>query len=190
MATLSEFLKSGKLGDLRHGMLRDEVVAILGQPHDTSVAQNPLILKYGGLQLTYFKKAGAENRELSPIGLYYGPSWEPIPTAVLPSDFVGNPHTTIAGVRAFLTAAGIDTHSAACGECGSHLILSSGARITFDDGTLHSISFPRKTPNAKKQVSVSVPTETWNKAKSLANETGQTVPSLFADWIAEKATEL
>jgi len=190
MATLSEFLKSGKLGDIHHGMRRDEVVAILGQPNDTSVARNPLLLKFGGLQLTFFKPAGAEHRELSQIGLHYGPSWEPIPAAVLPSDFVGNPETTIAGVRAFLAADGIDIHSGVDAEFGSHLILASGARITFDDGMLHRISFPRKTTNAKKQVSVSVPTETWNKAKSLANETGQTVPGLFADWIAEKATEL
>jgi hypothetical protein len=94
MATLSEFLKSGKLGDIHYGMLRDQVVAILGQPNDTSVAQNPLILKYGGLQLTFFKPTDAEHRELSQIGLHYGPSWEPIPAPVLPSDFVGNPETT------------------------------------------------------------------------------------------------
>ncbi len=190
MATLSEFLLSGTLGSIHHGMSRDEVEAILGKPSDISVAKNPLILKYGGLQLTFFKPTDGERRELSLIGLYYGPSWEPIPAEVRPTDFVGSPETTIDDARLFLAAAGIPIQSTVEGELGSHLNLANGARMTFDEGMLHSASFPRKAANRKKQISVSIPTETWNKAQSLAHETGQTVPGLIAEWIAEKATEL
>lgn len=161
---------------------------MLGQPGDISVAENPTILKFGGLQLTFIKARDDHEFALSHIGLTFAPLWEPIPEVVRPVDFLPGPATTIDDVRNFLIAAGIAVHSSVVGEFESHLVVESGARITFGDGELQKISFARKAVPATRQVTISLPAETWDKAKALAENSGRTVPRVLAEWIAKQAS--
>lgn len=175
MATLKKFLQTGELGLLHAGMSEAEVIALLGPPQDESVERHAQILKYGGLQLTFLRPPRARDRVLSHIGLYYGPYAEPIPPCALPTDFKGTPETTLADVRAFLAQAGLKECVADEADDATCLMLPSCARITFDRQSLQSISFAAPTSSvAKKQISVSIPKDTWNKLRTLARKSAST----------------
>jgi hypothetical protein len=190
MATLEQFLQTGELGPLHPGMGQAEVITLLGPPEDESVAKHPQILKYGGLQLTFLKPPGAAERGLAHIGLYFRPRAEPIPEPALPTDSTGTPETTLAEVREFLARAGLK--ESAVVECDetNYLILPSGARITFDGQKLCTIHFVTRTPTpARKQISVSVPEDTWNQLRTLARQLKRSVSELCGEWIAQRANE-
>jgi hypothetical protein len=189
MATLEQFLRSGELGSLRVGMSREELIGILGSPSDESVGRHPQILKYGGLQVTLFKRAGSPDYQLAQIGLYYSPAWEAIPEIVRPVDFIATPETTPPVMRAFLTSTGIQVHSTVNSDGVEHFILPGGSRITFDDGQLQSIAFARKTNRPRKQISVPIPLDTWEKVQELARESNRSIPDLCAEWISRSAAE-
>jgi hypothetical protein len=191
MATLEQFLRTGELGPLRTGMSQAEVTALLGPPEDTSVARNPQILKYGGLQLWFLTRQGTGERWLAHIGLYFWPRAEPLPEPTRPSDFAGTPETTSAEVREFLSRAGLTAHATVEGEDANYLILPSGARITFEGPLLRCINLvsPTKTP-AKKQISVSLPADVWNRLREVARQSGRSVPELCAGWITERVNGL
>jgi hypothetical protein len=189
MATLDQFLRTGDLDPIHVGMNRDEVLGILGLPGDESVSRHPQILKYGGLQVTLFKPAGSPDYQLSQIGLYYSPAWEAIPEIVRPVDFTATPATTPALMREFLDSTGLQVHSTVKSDCVEHFILPGGSRITFDDGQLQSIAFARKANVPRKQISVPIPLDTWEKVQELARESNRSIPDLCAEWISRSVAE-
>lgn len=187
--TLKEFLQSGELGPIHAGMSQAEVTAQLGKPEDVSVG-HPQILKYGGLQLTFLRKPGDRDRRLAHIGLYFGPDMERIPPPLLPTDFHGTPNSTIAEVRDFLARAGMKESAVVEGEGTNYLILPSGARITFDGEKLHSVIFATPSTSLKKQLSFSIPKDTWCQLKALSQKLNCSVSELCAEWITQRAAEL
>ena len=189
MATLEQFLREGALGPIYLGMAEAEAVAFLGPPQDSSVGRRPQILKYGGLQLSFMGAAGAADRVLAHVGLYFGPHDEPIPAAAAPTDFKGGPATTLSEVREFLGRVGLMESAAVEGEDAEHLILPSGARITFDGQRLHSIHFAASTPSrSKKQISVAVSQDAWDQLRELARRSKRSVSDLCAEWITQRIT--
>jgi hypothetical protein len=191
MATLRQFLQNGELGAIRPGMTRAEVIAVLRQPQDESVTRHPQILKYGSLQLTFVRQPGHEELVLVQIGLYFHPCSEAIPAPVQLTDFHPTGETTLAEVREVLTSLGLEEASAVEGEDTSYLIMPSGARITFDGQKMHSISFAAPRPvRARKQVSLSVSTNTWSQLTALARQANRSVGDLCSEWITQRADEL
>jgi len=53
MASILEFIKTGKLGSVSLGISKEEIENILGKPDDVSVSRKPRIYKYGSLQLAF-----------------------------------------------------------------------------------------------------------------------------------------
>lgn len=187
MATLEQFLKTGELGPIRPGMSRADIVDCLGPPQDESVARNPLILKYGGVQLTFLTRPDEQDQVLAHIGLYFAPHSEPVPEPIRPVDFTLTHELTIDELRDFLVNKGLSAFSEVEEEDTRYMVLPSGVRITFDGPKLHSIIFAaRKATAASKQVSVSVPGEMWKQLRWLAQESKQSVSELCAQWIRER----
>jgi hypothetical protein len=60
MAALEEFLRTGRLGPLILGLSPNEIMAELGDPDAVSRKSNPLLLKYGCVQLTFWKPKEAK----------------------------------------------------------------------------------------------------------------------------------
>src|SRR3954451_12989552 len=85
MATLAQFLKTGSLGPVVLGMDPFEVVEQIGEPDEESRKKNPLILKYGSLQLTFWKNG--PKSQLRDIVLTFLPRFEPPPPSVALDDF-------------------------------------------------------------------------------------------------------
>jgi hypothetical protein len=189
MATLEQFLRTGRLGPIHFGMTQAEAIAHLGQPPDESVQREPIILKYGGLQITFSRPSAGVEPRLVMTGLYFPPPLEPIPDQVLPTDFTGTAETTIADVREYLGRVGLKETVATDGEDAS-LTLSSGAQIHFKDQKLWSIIHTARTPAAaKKQISISVSEGVWNQLRLLARQSNRSVSELCAQWVTQQANE-
>jgi hypothetical protein len=60
-----EFIKTGTYKNIGLGQQKNNIVDILGAPEDSSISNNPLILKYGQLQLALYKNV------LSSIHIYF-----------------------------------------------------------------------------------------------------------------------
>jgi hypothetical protein len=60
-----EFIKTGTYKNIGLGQQKNNIVDILGAPEDSSISNNPLILKYGQLQLALYKNI------LSSIHIYF-----------------------------------------------------------------------------------------------------------------------
>jgi len=188
MATLEQFLRTGELGPIRIGMRQADIITVLGQPPDESIAREPKILKYGGLQLSFAKDAVEARQRLVQIGLYFG---EPIPEVIRPADFIGTPEKTMADVRKFLDQAELKTAAVVEGEETSCIVLPSGVRITFSDQKLHSImSSAKASARSKKQIAVSIPEDAWQHLSTLAKQSNRSVADLCAQWITQRANDL
>ncbi len=55
MATLKEFFQTGQLGPIGLGLTPFEVQERLGDPDDESKKKNPLILRYGNVELCFWR---------------------------------------------------------------------------------------------------------------------------------------
>jgi hypothetical protein len=191
MATLRQLLKNGELGPIHAGMTQPEVIALLGPPMDESVSRHPQGFKYGGLQLTFLSRSRNTDRVLAHIGLYFRPCPEPIPASTQLEDFNATPETTMAEVQQFLKKLGLSEYAVVEGEDANYLIMPSSARITFEGQKLHSIHYAApRSGSARKQISVSVSTDTWDQLKALARQSNRKVAELCAEWIAERANQL
>jgi hypothetical protein len=155
MATLEQLLKSGQLGPIVLGMAPFDAMTVLGEPQAQSRKKNPLELKYGSLRLTFWKHAGSERSQLLDFGLYYQPTWEPVPEAVALTDVTFDENTTEQKVRAFL-------HEKQClpahlidGPSERHLMLPSGVVISFADGKLNSVRVTQQRTKEKTSAPLS-----------------------------------
>ncbi len=189
MATLEQFLRTGELGPLHPGMSQADVASSLGTPQDESLSARAPILRYGGLQLAFHRDRGAADARLQHLGLYYRPPEESIPELARPSDFRGTSSTTLAEVREYLDRVGMKEYAVEEQDATTYLIFSSGARITFDDQVLWSVNFSARTfSRAKKQISVSLPADTWDQVLTLARQSKRSVTELCAEWITQRAS--
>lgn len=188
MATLAEFFRTGTLGPVSFGLTPEDVRGMLGLPTDQSVQTNPLILKYGGAQLTFLATKADPERRLAQTGLYFWPNAEPIPDRIRPTDWMPTGASTEADIRTYLTHAGIAVHSQVEGEDNSHLILETGASVTFANGYLAGLHARAKSRPASR-----VPVPVGEKALAAltvqAKRTNRAVADVAASWLAEKADQ-
>jgi hypothetical protein len=184
MVTLEQFLRTGDLGPVRFGITAEAVTAALGPPPDESVRKKPLILKYGGLQLTLAAPGPGEARRVTHVGLYFRPPAEPLPDPVRPTDWLPTTATTESEFRGYLAQVGLPV-----GDAGEdRIVLPSGAQVSFADGRLHSIQFSHREPGpATRQVSVTLPEATLDSVRARARQANRSVAELCAEWITEKA---
>ncbi len=142
MGKLAEFLKTGSIGPVVLGMNPFEVAEHLGEPEQESQKKNPLTLKYGSLQLVFWKHSGQPKSQLRDIVLSFTPEFEPLPDPVALDDFQG-PVTEMA-FRNFM-------HRYRCmpvhmveGGSGRQLIFLSGVVALFSSGMLDTIRITQK----------------------------------------------
>ena len=189
MIALEQFLKHGELGPIRVGMGADELMDVLGPPDGRSTGKNPRILKYGGLQLAVASSREHSAHRVISIGLYFQPVEEELPEAIRPMDWQPSGSTSEREFREYLDRIGYPPHSSVSGESNRYLVLPSGARITFTESRLHAIQFLLKD-SGQRQVSMTIPDETFRAIRDLARSENRTLTELCAEWITEKAAAL
>jgi hypothetical protein len=190
IVSIPEFLRTGLFGDLRCGLAKDEVRDLLGAPDDVSVRRNPELWKYGPLELAFFRPEGRDESSLSSLSLQFwdpGAAW---PDSLEPTGWLPSGQTTFAEFRAFLDASAIPVYGGAMSGPQQHLVVGSGVRVSFDEGSLHSVNYtPRREPDIK-QITVAIPREHWKAIQQEAAASGVSVSRLCARWIAERAASL
>jgi hypothetical protein len=142
MGKLAEFLKTGSLGPVVLGMNPFEVVEHLDEPEQESQKKNPLTLKYGSLQLVFWKHGGQPKSQLREIVLSFQPEFEPLPDPVALDDFQGP--ATDTHFSEFLRQYRCMPVHMVEGESERQLIFLSGVVALFANGMLDTIRFAQK----------------------------------------------
>jgi hypothetical protein len=153
MATLAEFLKTGSLGPLVLGMDPVEVVGNLGNPEEESQKKNPLILKYGSLQLVFWSH-GAKP-QLRDISLNFLPEFKRLPNQVALSDFKPKGSATEKYFRTFVSKIKYPPVHIGKDTNGQQLVFLSGVVADFMNGLLNSIRITQKRQRETEQGALS-----------------------------------
>ncbi len=71
MSTFYNFIKKGTLGSITLGVTKSFVQEYLGNPEDVSLSRKPIILKYGSLQMTFYRDKNKNEAVLDSINIYF-----------------------------------------------------------------------------------------------------------------------
>jgi hypothetical protein len=143
-AKLLEFLKTGSLGPVVLGMNPSEVVEHIGDPDQESQKKNPLTLKYGSLQLVFWRHGSKS--QLRNIALNFLPKFEKLPPTVALTDFRPRDDTKPSEgyFRNFIRHARYLPVQMTKQESGQPMVFLSGVVVDFADGLLNSIRISQK----------------------------------------------
>lgn len=184
MVLMSEFLTSGRLGEVQLGLRPEQVTDVLGPADEQSTRRRPLLLlRYGAVELAFLHIPDTDDSRLVCAAIHFDQPDREVPQRLRPTDWMPTSRTTEAEFRRFLAGTGVPVHSSVRGE-QEHLILASGANAVFVEGTLHSIHFKRsdKKPE-RKQMTVSLPEQTVEMLKRRALEKRVSVQDLLENLI-------
>jgi hypothetical protein len=153
MATLANFLKTGSLGPVLLGLSPIDVIQEIGDPEQESRKKNPLTLKYGSLQLVFWKHG--PKLQLRDITLSFLPAFEPLPALLSFEDFKTDSNPTERDFRNFLKQIRYLPAHLTEEENGRQLVFLSGVVADFMDGFLHSIRISQKNTKETTQGALS-----------------------------------
>ncbi|MCG3124510.1 MAG: hypothetical protein GIKADHBN_02978 [Phycisphaerales bacterium] len=142
MASLEQFLKSGSLGPIVLGTGPFEVIEQIGDPEQQSRKANPLILKYGSLQLMFWRNG--PKSQLREIAIHFQPHFEPPPPPVDLEDFPLRDHPSEQDFYEFISD--IQYPPASLKQLGTKksMLFLSGVTVEFSNGLLHIIRHSQK----------------------------------------------
>ena len=139
MATLEEFLRTGHFGPLIIGISPTEVMTTLGEPDGLSRKANPLLLIYGCVHLTFWRKTKAAKHELREIMLdLKTPASRSLPLLELNDWKLSDPPTE-RRFRDFMHVIGYLPIHQSEGATWRELVFPSGVTARFKDEMLVSI---------------------------------------------------
>jgi len=139
MPLFEEFLRTGHLGPVILGMTPTDVMIAIGDPQDTSKKSNPLQLKYGCAQLSFWKAPNHRTHHLREIAITYQPEFEPLPETLVFTDWNPTEPPTELQFRSFMHKIGYLPVHLVEGPSGSQLVFLSGVTALFANKMVHSI---------------------------------------------------
>lgn len=152
MATLEDFLRTGHLGPVILGITPNDVMTALGEPTHTSMKSNPLQLKYGSVQLSFWKTSNRRKHELREIAIIYQPQFESLPHTLEFTDWNPAEPPTQMDFSFFLhTINYLPVHQVQ-GPHDLKMSFLSGVTALFTDAILHSIRLHQR--NTKEATSL------------------------------------
>ncbi len=191
MPSLVHFLKTGELGPVRTGMTTDEVERAFGPPHDVSVSKRPSIWKYAIIEFTFHEASRDENPVVASITInFHSLESSSFSRYFKFSDWVPSACTPTDEFRAYLENHSIGIVGGVTTGPDQSLVLKSGVRATFQEGTLYSVSYAPKGESKIKQVTCTVPTDDFESIRREAKELGVSVSVLCSRWIRERVLSL
>jgi hypothetical protein len=153
MATLAQFLRTGSLGPIVLGMNPIEVFEHIGDPEEESQKKNPLTLKYGSLQLVFWRHGSKP--QLRDIALNFLPKFERLPSPVALKDFHPRDQPTEEYFRNFIRESGYLPVHLTKHPSGEQMVFLSGVIVDFSDGLLNSIRIAQKEKKETTQAPLS-----------------------------------
>lgn len=187
MATMQEFLTSGRLGDIMLGIATNRAQQILGPPEDRSVRRTPVeILRYGALELTFRREPTAADSNLVAMALYFWDAGRSLPAPVLPTDWIPQHNTLEQELVNFLAEIESTPQSVVTRDNDRYFALPSGVKVVFGDGELHSFHFSRAVAEKRKQISVALPLETVKVLRQRARQQKISVQEVIEMLVVDK----
>jgi hypothetical protein len=184
MSTLETLLVHGQLGPIALGLAEDSVRDLLGEPDDVSVKTSPKIVRYGSLELAFFRGEMDRLPTLKSIHVYFDRP-DPLPAQVSMDGWWPSNKTSPDEFRRQFATLGIPLHGLVGGSPDEHLATNTGTRITFVDDRLHSIH--RSSPRSEtRQITVVVLKDEVEIIGQLARQSNLSVAALCSRWISEQ----
>lgn len=163
MVDLTELLVDHRIGSVGLGDSTEDVVRAIGRPQDRIAQRVPEILKFGPVELGFYRSRGESESRLVVISVYFGrgdtaPDWLQV------DRWPVGAHTTVDEFRSYLSSIGESVYGSVAGEANSHLVTDRGVRVSFVDGRLKLIQIAEK--QQPKGAAVAATAETVNVAAS------------------------
>jgi hypothetical protein len=140
---LTEFFRTGQLGPLALGMSPVDVEVELGQPQVRSRKLNPLITKYGPLELTFWAPR-PQPPQLTQVRLTFVEPIQELPPVLRFDDWKIFEAMTVRGFEHFLEQIRVRPQEVLRSEHESSIVFSSGLVASFSDGKLRSLVLSRR----------------------------------------------
>ena len=194
MAILEEFLRTGHLGPLNLGISSNDAMSILGEPDDISRKANPLLLRYGRVQLTFWKPRDAKP-ELREMTVDFQHASEPLPPCLEFTDWNSSDPPDEGRFRDFLHQIDYLPLQESQGVTGTELVFASGVIARFKDQMLESLRLTER--ENKKSTAVFLTDErepTLEQISAMFNEAdvaaqaGARTAALLIAWAGLEAT--
>lgn len=155
MATLEDFLRTGRLGPVSLGMNPSQVMTALGDPDAFSEQKSPYILKYGPVQLVFLANKKLRTRELRDIAIIYKPKFKKLPKKLRLDDWNPSSVPTEEFFTNYLQNICLHPVHIVSGESGTQLIFISGVVALFSEKKMHSIRSTQRDSKEPERVTVS-----------------------------------
>ena len=159
MATLEEFMRTGHLGPVILGMSSNDAMTALGDPDDISRKSNPLILKYGPVQLSFWKTPPKKAPQLREIAIAFQPEFERLPKSLSITDWNPTEPPTEGEFRSFIDRIEYPPAQLVEGPTDKALTFLSGVTALVSDGKLHSLRLKLKENKTPPPTPVTVERE-------------------------------
>jgi hypothetical protein len=194
MATLEEFIRTGHLGPILLGLSPKEVIAELGDPDGISRKSNPLIIRYGRVQLTFLRYENA-NQDLREIAIDFRSLPEPLPPAIDFSDWKALEAPTERQFRDFVRQIDYLPIQSPERAISRQMIFDSGVTATFSDEMLVSLQLVERELKStipmpltdEREPTIEQIAEMFNEATT-ASHAGAKRAALLIAWAGLEAT--
>jgi hypothetical protein len=192
MATVDEFLKTGRIGPISCEMSTDEIQQVLGKPEHFGNSKHSSIWKYGSLQLFFSRPAKEDPVLLGTIGLYFHGPDEQLPSVLALTGWVPTGSTTYDEFLKHVADEGIAVSEESASGPSQYLLLESSVRVTFDEGLLYCIHYTAAATHdvQPKQVTIAIARQDLEAIRRQARSLGVSVSRLCSRWIEERIADL
>jgi len=142
-ANFAAFLRTGQLGPLTLGMAPSAVELQLGAPDARSRKHNPLILKYGPLELAFWSPR-SQPPQLAQILMSVVHGLGELPPALQFDDLMPAAVSRFNDFSRFVEQIGVWPDETLKGDRESSILLPSGVKASFIDGQLSALSLSKR----------------------------------------------
>jgi hypothetical protein len=148
--SFARFLRTGQLGPLTLGMDPAAVELQLGQPQARSRKHNPLLLKYGPLELTFWSPR-SQPPQLALIRLLVTPGLRGLPLALRFDDWVVDADMNLEDFIGYVMGSGVRPEEVLKGDLESSVVLPSGLVASFSEGQLRALVLSKRERDENRQ---------------------------------------
>lgn len=147
-------MRTGHLGPVILGMSPVDAMRVLGDPDDTSRKTNPLLMRYGCVQLSFWKAPKQPTHQLREIVIAFQPEFTYLPGELEFTDWNPAEPPTEQEFRSFIERIEYPPSHVVEGVKEKAFFFLSGVSALVSDGKLHSIRLQQKETRATPQAPV------------------------------------
>lgn len=195
MATLRELLEKGTLGPIHVGMTPLEVFNIIGEAQESSRKKNPLVLRYGSLELTFLKVRDHQRLELRRLLFGFDNRTWSLPQPIALTDWNPAEPPNPEEFESLARRLGCPPEKSVLAAGRGYFLFPSGVKVSFAEGKMCSLEVaPLRASEAMESSSPRTREPTAREIASMLNEArlaadaGLTRAAVLVAWAAIEAS--